>query len=709
MTLFVPAQDPLRLTILRLRNTSGRTRRLTLFAYYRLILGTTPAESGRFVTIANDAESHALFAQNRLSAEFGEAVAFSALGELSGGASTADQRNAARSCGDRAAFLGPRGTVARPATVASGARLAGRTGAGLDPCFAEEVALELPPGATAEVTFLLGEAATEAEARDLVARYSAPGAARAALTAVRSFWEDGLGALTVSTPAPAIDLMVNGWLPYQALSCRIWGRTACYQSGGAFGFRDQLQDAASLVALWPALTRAQILLHAAHQFPQGDVLHWWHPPLDCGIRTRCSDDLVWLPYLTAHYIATTGDHEILDERAPFVTARCLEDGEDEAFLAPVQTAESADLYTHCCLALDRALTAGPHGLPLFGTGDWNDGMNRVGREGRGESVWLGFFIYAALGDFAPHCVRRGDTERATRYRAIREELFIALNDGGWDGEWYRRGYYDSGAPLGSRTSDECRIDALAQAWAVISGAAPPERARSALDAVERHLVSEKNGLIRLLTPPFEHTPHDPGYIKGYVPGARENGGQYTHAALWVVRALAEAGRSERAAALLEMLSPVARAGTPGRIAIYGAEPYVIAADIHGEAPHVGRAGWTWYTGSAGWMYRVAVESLLGFRLDAGRAIVLAPRIPADWPGFTLHYRLPGEETRYEIDARIAGGDGGSDGVSGVDLIGATVDGASIPVPAGAATIPLVHDGATHRVELLLAATAGRPS
>ncbi len=702
-TLFVPPQDPLRVTALRLRNPGPRARRLSLFAYYRLVLGTTPAESGRSVTTERDAASGALFARNRLSAEFGARVAFSAVATVDGGPATGGgaigggAAGGRRSSGDRASFLGPRGTASHPAALAPGAHLDGRTGAGLDPCFAEEITLELAPGATAEVAFLLGEATTENQARALVARYSAPRAVENALAAARAFWADGVSALSIKTPAPSIDLMVNGWLPYQTLSCRIWGRTAFYQSGGAFGFRDQLQDSASLVALWPALTRAQILLHAAHQFPEGDVLHWWHPPLGRGIRTRCSDDLVWLPYLTAHYIATTGDHAILDASAPFVSARQLVAGEDEAFLAPTATAESADLYTHCCLALDRALTAGAHGLPLFGTGDWNDGMNRVGRLGTGESVWLGFFLFATLGDFAPLCLARGDAERAARYRAWREKLCVALNDGGWDGEWYRRGYYDSGAPLGSRTSDECRIDAIAQAWAVISGAAPPARVASALDAVERELVSETDGLIRLLAPPFALTLEDPGYIKGYVPGARENGGQYTHGALWVVRALAEAGRNERAAALLAMLSPVAQAATSERTAVYQAEPYVIAADIHGAPPHVGRAGWTWYTGSAGWMFRVAVESLLGFRLARGRALVLAPRVPAGWPGFTIRYRLPGEKTEYEIEARSAG-DGGA------ELCAASADGEPLPIVAGAARVELAHDGRRHRIELLLGRT-----
>ncbi len=460
-----------------------------------------------------------------------------------------------------------------------------------------------------------------------MARYRAPGAVEAALLEVQGFWNDLLSSVRVESPLPGLDLMLNGWLAYQTLGCRIWGRSAFYQSGGAFGFRDQLQDAAALFALRPAITRAQILLHAAHQFVEGDVLHWWHPPASRGTRTRFSDDLLWLPYLTAGYVTASGDLALLDERAGFRCARLLAPGEDEAYLETTAAAASATVYEHCCLALDRSLAVGAHGLPLMGTGDWNDAMNRVGREGRGESVWVGFFLFAMLDDWAQLCAQRGDHTRARRYGEARRRLGTALDGAAWDGAWYRRAWYDDGAVLGSAANDECRIDALAQAWAVISGAASPERAAASLDAAEAHLVSPDDGMIRLLTPPFDRTPHDPGYIKGYLPGIRENGGQYTHAALWLVRAEAEAGRRAHAADFLDMLTPVWHGGSAERAATYQVEPYVVAADLYGVAPHVGRGGWTWYTGSSGWMLRVALESLLGFTLEGGHTLVLRPRIP----------------------------------------------------------------------------------
>jgi cyclic beta-1,2-glucan synthetase len=620
--------------------------------------------------------------------------------------------------GDRAAFIGHDGSVGEPAAIAAGGPLDGRSGANLDPCFAHSTPVELPPGATTQVCFLLGEAEDQEDARALVSRYAAAGAPAAALARVREYWQRLRERVVITTPSPALDLMVNGWLPYQTMSCRLWGRTAFYQSGGAFGFRDQLQDAASLVHHAPELTRAQILLHAAHQFVEGDVLHWWHPPQSLGLRTRCSDDLLWLPHVTAMYIAATGDWRILDEPVGFLSGQVLAPEEDEILLTPAPAAEVADLYTHCCRAIDRGVTSGRHGLPLFGTCDWNDGMNRVGRKGIGESVWLGFFAYAVLGDFLPICAHRDDAEREDRYRAQRAALATALNDAGWDGDWYRRGYYDSGAPLGSSASDECRIDALAQAWSVISGVAPAARAVRALDAVEEHLISDRDRIIRLLTPPFDRTAEDPGYIKGYVPGARENGGQYTHAALWVVKAMAELRRPDRAAELLDYLNPILHASTRERADRYEVEPYVIAADIHGVPPHVGRGGWTWYTGSAGWMIRVALESVLGFRVAGGKEIVLSPCVPKHWERFAITYRPPGTDSCYAITAVNPGRDGS-------DLIAATLDGAPLAVVdagadgavtggagigsgangSAAVRVPIARDGCTHRVELLLGARA----
>ncbi|MGB3544595.1 GH36-type glycosyl hydrolase domain-containing protein, partial [Rubrivirga sp.] len=549
-------------------------------------------------------------------------------------------------------------------------------------------AFDLEAGQTLEVAFLLGEAADRDEARALAAQFSDLEAVHAAIEDTKAFWRKTTSAVQIETPEPALDLMVNGWLVYQNLSCRLWGRTAFYQSGGAYGFRDQLQDTSALVYARPDITRAQIVRNAAHQFEEGDVLHWWHPPLSKGIRTRFADDLLWLPLLASQYVATTGDASVLEDDVRFLTAPVLQDGQDEVFLQPRDAGTSASVYEHAARAVDRSLEVGEHGLPLMGVGDWNDGMNRVGRLGRGESVWMGFFLAATIDAFLPHVLSRGDDARAERYRQHRADLEAALNADGWDGAWYRRAFYDDGAVMGSTDSDECQIDALAQAWAVLSGTAPPDRAALALDALETRLVDEDAGLIRLLDPPFDVTPHDPGYIKGYVPGVRENGGQYTHAALWAIRALAEAGRCERAALFLTMLSPVRHGDSREAVATYMTEPYVIAADVYGVAPHVGRGGWTWYTGSAGWMWRVAVESILGFGLEGGDAITLAPCIPADWPGFSIRYRLPdGSGTVYTITVER-----GSDP-------SLTLDGAILDLQDARVRIPIMRDGAEHEVVL----------
>ncbi len=683
--LFVPREDPVKIIRIQLRNVSGQPRRLSLFSYARLVLGVLPGDYAADLVIEQDATTGALLAENH-NREFAGRVAFAAVAMPDG--------VSAYISGDRANFIGHHGSPARPAALERDEALNGRLGAGLDPCFALQITLQLEPDATVECAFVLGEAENREEARRLVNRYRQDGAIAAALAEVREFWRDRLSAVRIQTPSPALDLMVNGWLAYQTLSCRLWGRSAFYQSGGAFGFRDQLQDAAALVYHDPELTRRQLLLHAAHQFQEGDVLHWWHPPTSCGIRTRFSDDLLWLPYLAAFYVRTTGDWTLFAEPVRFLKARELEPGEDETFLTPEESGEVASLYEHCCRALDRSLTQGAHGLPLMGTGDWNDGMNRVGREGRGESVWMGFFLYAILGDFIPVCGQHGDHDRARRYAAFRRHLAEALNEHAWDGEWYRRAWYDDGAVLGSAASDECRIDALAQAWAVISKAAPWARAEAALDAVERHLISEADGLIRLLTPPFENTPHDPGYIKGYVAGVRENGGQYTHAALWVVRALAELGRRDRAAKLLEMLTPIHHTLTPEAVAVYQLEPFVVAADVYGAAPHVGRGGWSWYTGAAGWMLRGVLESILGLEQVEGHTLRLRPCIPDEWPGFQLHYRLPAGDGVYDIEVRNP--DRRAERVAAV-----MIDETPGTVEAGAAHIPLCRDRKTHRVVVTL--------
>jgi cyclic beta-1,2-glucan synthetase len=685
---FVARDDPVKITRLRLTNRGDRARRISLFAYQRLVLGVTPRDSTRYIVTERDAGSGALLAGNRVNAEFSHGEVFAA--------AVAPAGTAVSWTSDRAAFIGRHGSAAAPAAVTTADTLDGAVGVGLDPCLAHQVRLELASGQSIECAFLLGECDDRGAVRQLLTRFADAAAIDAALDEVTRFWRDTLSAVQVATPAPAIDVMVNGWLLYQAMSCRLWGRSALYQSGGAFGFRDQLQDSAALVYTRPDLTRAQILLHAAHQFVEGDVLHWWHPPLSRGIRTRFSDDLLWLPYVTAFYLRTTGDWSVLDAEAGFMKTRPLAEGEDEAYLLPEVADEVADVYTHCCRALDRSLARGEHGLPLMGTGDWNDGMNRVGREGRGESVWVGFFLYDTLAAFAPICERRGDHDRARRYATHRAELGKALNGAGWDGAWYRRAYYDDGTPLGSAANSECRIDALAQAWAVISGAAPSDRAAQALEAVETQLVVHDPGLIRLLTPPFDRDPHDPGYIKGYVPGIRENGGQYTHAATWVVRAFAELGNRARAAAYLEMISPASHARTAAQLAVYQVEPYVVVADIYGVAPHLGRGGWTWYTGSASWLYRVAVESVLGVQVEGGDTLVLGPCIPDHWPRYSVRLRRPGRGTTYAIEFENPNG-------TPVEVVSARVDHTPAPIERGRARIPMVDDGALHQVVAVLGA------
>ena len=684
-TVFVDTSAPVKFVSISIRNLSAEGRRLSLVSYARLVLGFLPAETSRLVRVTTHGALHALTAVNKMGGEFANGVTFSAV----------DAVDLTWSSGtSRTAFLGAGGDMTLPDGLATDAPLCGNADDQRDPCFAQKVSFELQPHGSRTVTFMLGEGASHEEAEALIQRYRKAGAVDAALSDVKAFWQDTLMSVQVRTPSPAIDFMVNGWLTYQNLSSRMWARTAFYQCSGAFGFRDQLQDSGALIHLRPDLTRKQILLHAAQQFVEGDVTHWWHEaPISRGLRTRFSDDLNWLPFITSQYVNATGDAALLNESVPFLKARFLEPGEDEAYLAPELSGESGSIYEHCCRSLDRSLTKGAHGLPLMGTGDWNDGMNRVGREGRGESVWMGFFLYRILTDFIPICEQRGDTARVESYRAYLDHLRVTLNDTGWDGDWYRRAYYDNGVMLGSKENDECRIDALAQAWAVISGVAPADRADMAMDAVEKYLISERDGIIRLLTPAFVNTPNDPGYIKGYVAGVRENGGQYTHAACWVVQALAKLGRKDCAARLLEMLCAPSHASSKADADLFKLEPFVAAADIYDEPPHVGRGGWSWYTGSAGWIYRVATESVLGLELIGGHTLRVKPCIPAEWPGFEVTYKPDGKGSTYVITiSQIEGRSTAPE---------ATLDGQSLEVKDGAVNIPLSDDAQTHSVHLML--------
>jgi len=638
LTLGAPEDAPIKLSLLRLTNRSARTRRIAVTAFVEWCVGALREHTQHQVRTSYCPDTGAIYARNFFDPQFASRVAFCATSESLAGY-TADRRE----------FLGRNGTAAAPAGLAR--RLSGTTGAGIDPCAALRCIVTLRPGDTREIAVVLGAADGEDAARRAVTEYRDIRRAQAALKHNVECWETRLSAVTVRTPEPAFDVMINRWCFYQALGCRMWGRTALYQSSGAFGFRDQLQDSMAFVYAEPALAREHILRAAARQFVEGDVQHWWHPESGRGVRTRFSDDLAWLPYVVDHYVRLTGDATILDDRVPFLTMRALEPHEHEVYDLPRVSDEQATVYDHCLRALRKACTTGVHGLPLIGIGDWNDGMNRVGVEGRGESIWLAWFLIATLRAFARQADGRGDEEAAAELRGHADGYAAAVEAHGWDGAWYRRAYFDDGAPLGSAQSDECRIDAIAQSWSVIAGAGAPERQAAAMKSFEQYLVRDDARLLMLLTPAFDKTPHDPGYIKGYLPGVRENGAQYTHGALWSVLATALRGDGDRAFELFQMLNPLTHASTPEDVATYKVEPYVVAADVYTAAGHLGRGGWTWYTGSASWMYRVGLEAILGLR-KRGDTLEITPCVPAAWAGFTITYRH-GEST-YELNVERPG-------------------------------------------------------
>jgi cyclic beta-1,2-glucan synthetase len=633
LTVYVAMDAPVKFSVLKLRNVSGRFRRISVTGYWEWVLGDQRPKNLLHVRTEVDHKSRALLVRNFYNSDFSEEVAF------------VDVADSVRTfTGDRKEFLGRNGSMSNPVALKR-ERLSGKAGAGLDPCGALQVTIDLPDGEERETRFCLGAGRDLAHTQNLIERSREAGAAQAALEAVWKYWKQTLSAVHVETPDASVNLMANGWLLYQILSCRLWGRTGFYQSGGAFGFRDQLQDSMALVYAEPTLTREHLLRAAAHQFREGDVEHWWHPPTDRGVRTHTSDDYLWLPYVTCHYVSFVGDASILDEMVPFLEGRPIKPEEESYYDLPTRSEVSGSLYEHCVRAIEHGLRFGVHGLPLIGSCDWNDGMNLVGKEGRGESIWLAFFFYDVLGRFAELARKRNEIDFADRCLVQAQRLQENVEQHGWDGQWYRRAYFDSGEPLGSQSNLECQIDSLPQSWSVLSGAGDPMRARQAMQAVEERLVRSEAKLIQLLDPPFDRSVPSPGYIQGYVPGIRENGGQYTHAAIWVVMARALLGDNDRAWELFALLNPIHHGSTPAQIATYKVEPYVVAADVYAVAPHTGRGGWTWYTGSAGWMYRLLSETLLGLRLDGNR-LQLTPRLPKHWARCKIEYRY--RQTPYHI-------------------------------------------------------------
>ena len=575
---FVPLRDSVKISRLTLENRSRHKRRLAVTAYVEWVLGVSRNGSAPYVVTEIEPTTRAMFARNAWNGEFADRVAFA---DLAGSQTSWT--------GDRLEFLGRNASLDHPAAVEQGEEFSGKTGAGLDPCAALQTHLELEPGARAEVVFLLGEGSDPEEARSLIERYRALSCDEV-LRDVQEHWDEVLGTVQVETPDPSMNLLLNRWLLYQTLWCRMWARSAFYQSGGAYGFRDQLQDVLALAVPRPELVREHILRAAARQFPEGDVQHWWHPPTGRGVRTRISDDRLWLPYAVLHYLLTTEDAAVLDEDVPWIDGPVLTEGQQESYFEPTESEDRATLYEHCARALDRSLEVGSHGLPLIGAGDWNDGMNRVGHDGKGESVWLGWFLLANLGEFARIADVRGEEERAARWRSTAASLAASLDAKAWDGEWYTRAFFDDGTPLGSAQSAECQIDSIPQSWAVIAGAGDPSRARQAMESVEQRLIRRDDRLMLLFSPPFDRIPLDPGYIKGYVPGIQENGGQYTHAAVWSVVAFAMLGEGEKAVELFDLLSPIHHASRRASVHRYKVEPYVVAADVYSQRPHVGRGG-----------------------------------------------------------------------------------------------------------------------
>ncbi len=681
---FVHEIEPVKISVLKIKNLNKKPQTVSVYRFLDRVMGIQRPVASRYVIQSLGHGDSTLYAQNHYNNEFAGRVAFASLIHAPDDAETTFTT-------DREKFIGRNRSLDRAAAPGNGGPLDNKIVTGCDPCAVFRTQVFIKPGETVEFYFMEGECPSRVSADELIERFRNRDLLEDLFKTVVSGWKSRLKRIQVVTPEPSMDVLLNGWLMYQNLCCRMWARTAFYQAGGAYGFRDQLQDAMAVLYSEPELARKQIHLHAQNQFKEGDVLHWWHPPTGRGIRSKISDDRLWLPYVTDFYVSATGDESIMDEMAAYIDARDLEEHEHEVYLLPEILTEKETIYEHCCRAIDISLQFGEHGLPLIGAGDWNDGMNRVGEGGKGESVWLGFFIYDILRRFEKICSKRGDSERARRYRKHAADLKKHLNKEGWDGEWFLRAFYDDGTPMGSSSNRECRIDAISQAWSVLSGAAEDELGKKALNAAEKHLISEQEKIIRLLHPPFDQTEKNPGYIKGYIPGVRENGGQYTHGALWLIKAFAKSGMGNKAVHYFNMINPVNHTLDKEKVRRYKAEPYVVAADVYGEPPLNGMAGWSWYTGSGGWMYRVALESVLGFSLSKN-SFELNPSISKNWPEYDIRFQADNKGTEYHI--RVENPEGLETG----KLCG-NLDGNELHAHENGLKIRIKNDGKIHSLNL----------
>ena len=674
---YVDLTASVKFSVLKLKNVSGRLRKLSVTGYAELVLGDARPKSVMHIVTEHDKSTGALMARNPYNTTFNERVVFFDVDEI----------RKTHTC-DRAEFIGRNGSLHKPDAL-SRIKLSGKTGASLDPCAAIQVNYELNNNAQTAIVFRLGSGRNLHDTGYLVSQFKGLSAANNALERVHQYWKHTLNSIQVETPNRSLDILTNGWLLYQTIACRLWARSGFYQSGGAFGFRDQLQDVMAVIHTEPKLVREQILRCASRQFKEGDVQHWWHPPTGRGVRTRCSDDFLWLPFVTGKYVLITGDKAILDQPIQFLEGRPLNPGEESYYDLPIYSDATATIYEHCVRAIRRGLSFGEHGLPLMGSGDWNDGMDMVGRHGKGESVWLGFFLFFVLRRFAKIAMLHQDTVFAAECISNADLLRVNINKNAWDGNWYRRAYFDDGTPLGTSTNEECQIDSIAQSWSVLSGAGEPTRSAMGMDSVNKRLVRRDLGLIQLLDPPFDKSALNPGYIKGYVPGVRENGGQYTHAAIWMIMAFAEMGRNDLAWELFDMVNPINHGSDEKEMRVYKVEPYVVAADVYASPQHKGRGGWTWYTGSAGWMYQLIIESLLGINLEENK-LTITPRLPKNWTSVKIMYRY--RSTIYNIIVRQT--DGLTDGVD-----------EEFYEQRLTKTILLVDDLAEHNVEVKIAAVS----